>query len=55
MWDYKTGQAPITADFDLSALAGQNVDIVLALRPNNDKPQDDTSLWIAPHIFRPGK
>jgi hypothetical protein len=55
MWDYKAGQAPINVDFDLSALVGQNVDIVLALRPNNDKPQDDTSLWIAPHIFRPGK
>ena len=52
-WQYKTGDAPVNVDYDLSALAGQNVDFVLTLRPNNDTPQLDTSLWIAPQIYRP--
>jgi hypothetical protein len=52
MWDYKAGQPPIHVDYDLSALAGQNVDIVLALRPNNESPEQDLALWIAPEIYR---
>ena len=53
MWNQNSGMAPTNVDYDLSALAGQNVDIVLALRPNNDTPQLDKGLWIAPQIFRP--
>jgi hypothetical protein len=53
MWDQNSGMAPTAVDYDLTALIGQNVDIVLALRPNNDTPQFDTGLWIAPQIFRP--
>jgi hypothetical protein len=53
MWNQKSGMAPTNVDYDLSALAGQNVDIVLALRPNNDTPQLDTGLWISPQVFRP--
>ena len=53
MWNQNSGMAPTNVDYDLSALVGQNVDIVLALRPNNDTPQQDVGLWIAPQIFRP--
>jgi hypothetical protein len=52
MWPYAAGAAPFEVDYDLSSLAGQNVDIVLALRPNNDTPQQDIGLWIAPYIYR---
>jgi hypothetical protein len=55
MWNQNSGMAPTAVDYDLTALIGQNVDIVLALRPNNDTPQFDTGLWIAPQIFRTGK
>jgi hypothetical protein len=55
MWDQNSGMSPTAVDYDLTALIGQNVDIVLALRPNNDTPQFDTGLWIAPQIFRTGK
>jgi hypothetical protein len=51
-WNQNSGMAPTAVDYDLSALAGQNVDIVLALRPNNNTPQQDASLWIAPQIYR---
>jgi hypothetical protein len=53
-WNYKAGDPAISVDADLSALAGQTVDFVLTLRPQNDTPpQQDYSLWIAPHIYRP--
>ncbi len=52
-WKYKEGNALINVDVDLSALANQKVDFVLTLRPQNDTPQQDSSLWIAPHIYRP--
>lgn len=52
-WNYKTGEAPLAVDFDLSALTGQNVEFVLAMRPNNDTPQQDLALWINPKIYRP--
>lgn len=52
-WGYKAGDDPIHADADLGSLAGQTVDFVLALRPQNDTPQDDYSLWIRPLIYRP--
>ena len=55
MWNQTSGMTPTVIDLDLSALAGQNVDLVLALRPNNDSPQFDTGLWAAPQVFRPGK
>jgi hypothetical protein len=51
-WNYNPSMPDIHVDADLSSLAGQNVDFVLALRPNNDTPQQDNSLWIAPHIYR---
>ncbi len=37
------------------ALAGQTVDFVLTLRAQNDTPQQDYSLWIAPNIYRPNQ
>jgi hypothetical protein len=53
-WNYRAGAPPISVDTDLSALAGQTMDFVLTLRPENDTPpQQDYSLWIAPHIYRP--
>jgi hypothetical protein len=52
-WKYKAGDPVINVDADLSELAGQSVDFVLTLRPNNDTPQQDNSLWIAPQIYRP--
>jgi hypothetical protein len=54
-WNQNSGMSPTAVDYDLSALAGQNVDIVLALRPNNATPQQDASLWIAPQIYRLSK
>jgi len=52
-WKYKAGNPAITVDADLSSLAGQSIEFVLTLRPNNDPPQQDNSLWIAPQIYRP--
>lgn len=52
-WKYKYGEPEIVVDEDLSALAGQTVELVLTLRPNSDTPQLDQSLWIAPYIYRP--
>jgi hypothetical protein len=52
-WAYRAGDPPINVDTDLSMLAGQTVDFVLTLRAQNDTPQQDYSLWIAPHIYRP--
>ncbi|HEY9152164.1 MAG TPA: hypothetical protein VIN60_04705 [Anaerolineales bacterium] len=52
-WTYQAGTSAINVDADLSGLAGQTVDFVLALRPNNDTPQQDYSLWIAPVIYHP--
>lgn len=54
-WDYKTGEPPIVVDADLSALAGQKLDFVLALRLFHalQSPQHDNGLWVAPHIYRP--
>jgi hypothetical protein len=52
-WNYKEGDPEISVDEDLSALAGQTVELVLTLRPQNDTPQLDQSLWIAPYIYRP--
>jgi len=56
-WNYKTGDAPIEVDADLSGLAGQAVDFVLTLRLFHtlDTPQRDNGLWIWPQIFRPGQ
>ena len=43
----------INVDADLSPLAGQSVDFVLDLRPENgSSAQDDGGLWIAPVIYR---
>jgi len=55
MWDYHSGQQPLIVDFDLSQIAGQNVDLVLALRPNNATPEGDLALWVNPQVFRPTK
>ena len=52
-WNYKDGDPELVVDEDLSALSGQTVDFVLTLRPQNDTPQFDQSLWIAPYIYRP--
>jgi len=52
-WKYKVGDPVIQVDADLSQLAGQSVEFVLTLRPNNDPPKQDESLWIAPQICRP--
>jgi hypothetical protein len=52
-WKYQAGDSPLNIDTDLSALAGQTVDFVLTLRPQNSTPEKDYSLWIAPHIYRP--
>ena len=51
-WNYNPSMPDIHVDADLSSLTGQSVDFVLALRPNNDTPQQDRSLWIAPLIYR---
>jgi hypothetical protein len=53
-WKQNSGMPPTHVDYDLSALAGQNVDFVLILRPNNNTPQLDLGLWIAPQIYRVG-
>jgi hypothetical protein len=54
-WDYKTGDQPIAVDVDLSPLASQKVDFVLALRLSHQiqDSEHDNGLWIAPHIYRP--
>lgn len=52
-WAYQAGDTPINVDADLSMLSGQTVDFVLTLRAQNGTPQQDYSLWIAPHIYRP--
>lgn len=53
-WNYNPSLPDIQVDADLSSLAGQSVDFVLALRPENgSSAQDDGALWIAPHIYRP--
>ncbi len=53
-WNYNPSMPDIRVDADLSSLANQSVDFVLALRPENgSSPQDDGGLWIAPHIYRP--
>jgi hypothetical protein len=52
-WNYKVGDPEIIVDADLSALAGKTVQLVLTLRPQNETPQLDQSLWIAPYIYRP--
>ncbi len=56
-WDYKTGEQPIAIDVDLSALAGQKLDFVLALRLFHtlQSPQHDNGLWVAAHIYRPNR
>ena len=54
IWRYIAGQPPINVDFDLSSLAGQNLDFVLAMQPENGGlSQNNGALWIAPHIYRP--
>jgi hypothetical protein len=53
-WNYRAGDPFINVDADLSALAGQTLDFVITLRPEGTTPpQQDYSLWIAPHIYRP--
>jgi hypothetical protein len=53
-WEYKVGDPPIKVDADLSLLVGQRVNLVLALRPqNNTSALDDGGLWIAPAIVHP--
>ena len=52
-WNQNSGMAPTPVDYDLGALSGQNVELTLVIRPNNDSPQLDAALWIAPQIFRP--
>jgi hypothetical protein len=51
-WNYKAGDPAINVDIELNSLAGQPVEFVLVLRPNNNSPQQDSSLWIAPQIYR---
>ena len=51
-WNFAAGRTALNVDADLSALAGQTVSFVLALRPNNDAPRQDGSLWIGPYIYR---
>ncbi|HMN01032.1 MAG TPA: hypothetical protein PKC99_18680 [Anaerolineales bacterium] len=51
---YKTNSPAINVDVSLGPLAGQSVDFVLALRPQNGfLAQIDGGLWIAPVIYRP--
>jgi hypothetical protein len=52
-WNYRAGDPEITVDADLSSLAGKTIQFVLTLRPQNDPPDNDQSLWIAPYVFRP--
>ena len=52
-WNYDPSMPDIQVDADLTALTGQNVDFVLTLRPNNETPQQDVAVWIAPVIYRP--
>ena len=52
-WNYNPSMPDIHLDEDLSSLAGQSVDFVLALRPeNNTSAPQDGALWIAPVIYR---
>jgi hypothetical protein len=55
VWNYKSGDASISADADLTTLAGQPVEFVLVLRVSHTvtDPGQDNGLWIAPQIFRP--
>jgi hypothetical protein len=54
-WDYRTGDDPVYVDADLSALAGQNVDLVLTVRIFHafEGTDYDNGLWVAPYIYRP--
>ena len=53
-WEYVGGEPQINAEYDLSELAGQTLEFVLALRPVGDTPpQEDAALWIAPRIVQP--
>ena len=56
-WNFLSGDAPIRVDADLSALAGQAVDLVLVLRLFHalDTFERDNGLWIQPQVFRPGR
>jgi hypothetical protein len=51
-WNYLGGDPEINVDEDLSSLAGKTVQFVLTLRPQNDDPSVDRSLWISPYIYR---
>jgi len=55
IWNYKSGDAAISADADLSTLAGQPVEFVLVLRLFHElnNPDQDNGIWIGPQIFRP--
>ena len=51
-WKYNAGEPALSVDADISTLAGQTVDLVLAIQPQNDTPLQDKCLWIAPYIYR---
>jgi len=52
-WQVQGGNPDVNVDEDLSSLAGKTVQFVLTLRPQNDDPTVDQSLWISPYIYRP--
>ncbi len=51
-WPHEAGDGIVNIAVDLSALAGQSVRFVLAVRDNDGDPSDDFALWMAPHIYR---
>ena len=50
-WDHKAEDGPQTVEVDLSSLAGQTVEFLLVLRPD-DKLDEQWAVWIQPHIAR---
>ena len=51
-WNHRYGGGPISADVNLTPLAGQTIEFTLVVRDNGD-PTNDFALWIAPYIYRP--
>ena len=51
-WAHQAGDGVVNIAVDLSALAGQSVRFVLAVRDADGNPADDFSLWMTPQIYR---
>jgi hypothetical protein len=53
-WAYIFTDKPIVVDYSLDALAGQNVQLILAVH-SKANPVEAYAVWIEPHIYRPAQ